>query len=163
MVFPTSEVFLLPKGICFTVSPNDFFVSEFWQMMKNKWQKFHIFQRTASIECDLPWNNVNKTCWASSSFRVHDSWWFKRIFRGGVTGMIFAIYLLELSYKLVLACFYHILCKFGSGPQKWSPSDVHQSTSSVPICSISHTSSYDVLVRIIEDLSFCGWKLWDLQ
>lgn len=32
-----------------------------------------------------------------------------------------------------------------------------KSTSSVPIYSISHTSSYDILlVRIIEDLSFCG-------
>ena len=38
-----------------------------------------------------------------------------------------------------------------------------KSTSSVPIYSVPHTSSYDILVRIIEDLSFCGWMLWDLN
>ena len=81
---------------------------------------------------DLPWKNANKTCWASSSFRVFfdDS--------------------NESSGVEWLGWF---------GPQKWSPSDVHQKVHphSVPIYSISHTSSYDILlVRIIEDLSFCG-------
>ena len=85
---------------------------------------------------DLPWKNANKTCWASSSFRV------------------FLMIQTNLSGVEWLGWF---------GPQKWSPSDVHQKSTSSLSSNLQHISHFK-LRHITGSYNrgslFLWWMLW---